>query len=123
MKTELTIEESAHLIELGVDPKLASEIKEFDDEVSQWTHRGAPIFTLTDILTILPKEIGDVDNWLDITGDHVDWTVEYEYTCYDGQVDAFDNSCFYSPELIDALYQLLCWTIEKGYYKPKTEGQ
>ena len=54
MKTTLTPERSATLIAKGISADKASE---YDDEVSQWTHRGAPIFTLADICELLPKEI------------------------------------------------------------------
>ena len=57
MKTTLTAEQSATLIAKGISADKASEIKEYDDEVSQWTHRGAPTFTLTDLLSLLPKSI------------------------------------------------------------------
>lgn len=57
MKTTLTLQESAALIAKGISAGKASEIKEYDDEVSQWTHRGAPIFTLADLLSLLPKHI------------------------------------------------------------------
>lgn len=49
MKTNLTPEQSDRLIELGVDPSMASEVHPYSDDVSQWTNRGDPIFTLTDI--------------------------------------------------------------------------
>ena len=45
MKTLLTVKESQRLIDLGVDPKLASRETFIFDK----------IFTLDDILTILPK--------------------------------------------------------------------
>lgn len=62
MKTTLTIEESARLIELGIDPKLASkwEIVDATDENdpnSFLDYEEYPIFDLSDILSILPKEI------------------------------------------------------------------
>ncbi len=67
MKTSLTPEESASLIELGVDPKLASKcdmtmkigvgvrgiIKRPDPK---------PIFDLSDVIGILPKEIEKRNN-------------------------------------------------------------
>ena len=65
MKTQLTAEQSAKLIELGVSPERVSESKS-----SVAYGNGArgimkvpemPIFTLTDILDILPKEI-EVDS-------------------------------------------------------------
>ena len=51
MKTELTIEESARLIELGVDAKLATR--------SLITNERR--FKLEDLFSILPKEIEQED--------------------------------------------------------------
>ncbi len=129
MKTELTPEESARLIELGVDPNLASgnrytisETKEYcgysreiividgylDDYLSQ-----EQFFTLTDILAILPKEI-DCFSSLEIGTDNGEWYAEYDALNHKG-------SCVFAPELIDALYQLLIWCINNGHYNPKNE--
>lgn len=110
MKSNLTPSQSQRLIELGVDPSKASEVKEFDDELSLWTHRGNPIFTLADILSLLPKEIEAPDYWgevdacsLGITTLNNDWEVSY-----------FGASNVYrkAPELIDALFELLCWVLK-----------
>lgn len=108
MKTKLTIEQSQRLIELGVDPSKASEVKEFDDELSQWTHRGSPIFTLTDILSLLPTEI-----MIHRNGD----TLGMIYHC--GQWRAgYSHEAIYcdhtkvAPELIDALFELLVWVLQ-----------
>lgn len=108
MKTKLTIEESARLIELGVDAKLAS----FQECVT-----GTWVFTLTDILSILPKEIDDY--YLNISAYMAEWCVSYERTSC---CDNFEIKCSRSaPELIDALNQLAIWAIEQGHLK--TEKQ
>ena len=113
MKTELTIEESAKLIELGVDPKLAS--KE--------TFIFNKIFTFTDILSILPKEIDNGYNLnIDITGKYYGAA----YVCWDEDENwdaVIKDICFeaIASELIDALYQLLCWVIENGYINLKQQ--
>lgn len=116
MKTELTIEQSARLAELGVDPKMASGLTIFDDPVSQWTHRGKLIFTLTDLLAILPKEIdtnlGTITLSIiasDLSDGGNNWTA-----CYIDKdiVAPFEITVFAAPELIDALYQLLIWCLE-----------
>ena len=57
MKTLLTVEESQRLIDLSVDPKMASEsvlTDEYNEQSKSFRH---PLFALTDILSILPKEI------------------------------------------------------------------
>ena len=56
MKTTLTPEESQCLIELGVDPKMASYIDVVADESGNH-YVEKLIFSLTDLLLILPKEI------------------------------------------------------------------
>ncbi|WP_289756322.1 hypothetical protein [Muribaculum intestinale] len=122
MKTQLTTEESAKLIELGVSPERASESKS-----SVAYGNGArgimkvpetPIFTLTDIIDILPKT-------LDVKGESARlqvynhpagyWVVSYA-TC-DGGTLTYQNPCSAEKELIDALYSLLVWCLEKGYVK------
>lgn len=109
MKNLLSAEQSATLISKGISADKASEIKEYDDEVSQWTHRGAPIFTLADILDILPKEIEDYHL-------SIESFKETHYVAY-----IRDNNDDYllphkdAPQLIDALYSLLVWCLEKGY--------
>ena len=120
MKTELTIEESASLIELGVDKKLASMkefvhiypevLKGYAEYAKPWG--WMPKFTLTDLLAILPKEIGIED--FEMRTDRGNWVAMYR---------VLNGSCFFAPELIDALYQLLIWVIENGHITPKTDKQ
>ena len=128
MKTLLTIEESAKLIELGVDPKMASK-KEDAQSYYDWCCGREPnpddikpIFDLSDLLSILPKEIEDSN--LNIISTQVDiknhkkvsgWMVTY--------VDSYndlafgDESVFQAPELIDALNQLAIYCLENNHIK------
>lgn len=108
MKAILTLEESAKLIDLGIDPKLSS--KE--------TFIFNKIFTLTDILSILPKEIEY--HHLDIEASNAGYHVSYMLW------DSCDEAYHYMgaterPELIDALNSLLIWAIENKYVTPKQE--
>lgn len=110
MKTTLTIEQSAKFIELGVSPERASE-----RESSVAYGNGArgimkapetPIFTLTDILEILPKHIpfANAEWYLNIQCDILDnkWHVQYlDFDHYDEEVKEEE-----ALELIDALYML-----------------
>ena len=106
MKTILTTKESSHLIDLGVDAKLASG----ESLV------GGALFTLTDLLSILPKEIDG--NHLDIVAAMANlekgkiekgWSVTY---VDDYSECALENNTFFSaPELIDALNQLAIWCL------------
>lgn len=129
MKPTLDIDQSAHLIALGVDPKLARRKKfvPIHPEVLKGNAEFAkpwgwfPVFDLSDILNILPKEITkrEDDYLLVISAEYLGkWEVWYrKCRCdYGGQL-GYQKA----PELIDALYQLLCWTIEQGYVKPKPE--
>lgn len=123
LKNQLTAEESAKLIELGVSPERASEIKVEVKEPSRGcpniycSEVKHPIFTLADILDILPKIVpdagGDLSYALKIQPcSRPGWQV-----CY--YAYSLDNGKGYqsSPELIDALYSLLLWCLEKGYVK------
>lgn len=128
MKTELTIEQSQHLIELGVDPKRVSMTTRLDfngtyayvsgeeSEVvrncvnGQFYVEESEMFTLSDIIAMLPKEIdvcydgGEVDTCiLGITTHNDGWEVSYY---------GVDSIFFESSELIDALYELLIWCIK-----------
>ena len=114
MKTELTEEQSKHLIDLGVPKEKASEVENggAGNEVDKYIYT----FTLTDILDILPKEIeykGDIYYF------RLDWrrTIQYdvEYISLEGIY--LDSNFSHADELIDALYELLCWVIENGHLK------
>lgn len=112
MKTTLTIEESARLIELGVDPKLASKEVATTIYEQEYNDPRHPIFTLTDILAILPKEVryNGVLESLTIFIDNNTSVATYPF--YNS-----NDAHFISSELIDALYQLLIWAVENGYVK------
>lgn len=138
MKTELTVEQSAKLIELGVDASLASKCRvqhEADFEVEyrivpqdEFCYEMAslnpqPIFDLSDILSILPKEIKGYQLHIDATikGYNAAYYVIYDDEIIDiCEIDNGDGG-FSAPELIDSLYQLLIWTIENDYVKLNTE--
>lgn len=117
MKTQLNAEQSAKLIELGVSPERASEIKVEVNEPSRGcpniycSEVKHPIFTLADILDILPKEIEDCH--LSIESFKETHYVAYIRDSNDDYLIPHKNA----PELIDALYSLLVWRLEKGYIK------
>lgn len=118
MKTTLTPEQSATLIAKGMSADKASEIKEYDDEVSQWTHRGAPIFTLSDVCALLPK--GVIHNGISCKLRITSWHDEPYFAGYENQIGKYimGNPCdapFSAEELIDALYELLLWAIDNGH--------
>ena len=122
MKTQLTAEESAKLIELGVSPERASE-----SNSSVAYGNGArgimkvpetPIFTPADILDILPKEINafGIPARLQMYNHPAEYWIA-SYVTYDGGTLTYQNPCSAEKELIDALYSLLVWCLEKGYVK------
>lgn len=119
MKTELTLEESRQLIDLGVDPKLASKEAHSLDDRNQLVK--SPVFQLSDILAILPKGIGGYHLTIEATDDEYDVTYQY-YDRYDGY-DCLPDEIIAAPELIDSLYQLLIWCIENHHYNPKNEEE
>ena len=122
MKTTLTPSQSQRLIELGVDPSMASD----NTELGAWadSEYGKPLFTLTDILALLPKEIES--NVLSIiavqlvvgTDEVADgWTATY---VAEDMISAYGNkSICPASELIDALYNLLCWVLKNHTDKIK----
>lgn len=123
MKTQLTKEQSQHLIELGVPFNKAS-VSYSTASIGSGI-RGIIkseqyyIFTLTDILEILPK-------YLDCKFDGVVYAADFTFRWnnrflhYEAGYDLYDmwdKSHYCAEELIDALYELLCWVIENGYLK------
>lgn len=117
MKTALTIEESARLIELGVDPTLASKEVATTIYEREYNDPRHPIFTLSDILSILPKEIAydGLTYGLNIWVENATYFVEY---CVEnGVYDYLINSDISATELIDAFYHLLIWYLENGHLK------
>lgn len=146
IKTTLTVEESQRLIELGVDPKMASMVSWRQTE--DWQRKSVlsnkehltlkpfepmvmgferfevkDVFTLADLLSILPKEIiadtimgEDFPCALTIRWDENRKVWHCAYECLPLPLTVGE-----SPELIDALYQLTIWCLEKKIIKLKEE--
>lgn len=129
MKDILTTEQSQLLIELGVDPSKASGEKVFIDihpEVLKGNAEYArpwgfiPTFRLTGILSLLPKEIHDIEInvtfYLAIETDcNGTWLATYRE--YRGGEIAMEIGEKVAPELIDALCELLVWCITNKHLK------
>lgn len=116
MKTELTIEQGRRLIECGINASAyASTVLTFDDPVSQWTNRGAPVFTLTDLMILLPprKPFADAEAYLNIHFELAGHTWVAEYLDFDKDDDVIVEKS--ATELIDALFLLCLWCIDNGY--------
>ena len=148
MKTALTVEESARLIELGVDPKMASMVSW--KQTQNWERKSVlpnkehlsskpfepivmgferfevkDVFTLADILSILPKEIGHMRILTINSTDtlyfafYAHWEKEYMDSCEEKVIHGINDKAFSAPELIDALYELLIWCLEQKIIKLK----
>lgn len=102
MKTILTIEESEHLIRLGINAKKAHEFV-----WNEPCNKFSKCFRLQDILSIVPKEIEDngATEVLNIIMDNDSVYVGYPY------IHEARRVCIKAPELIDALNQLLIWCL------------
>lgn len=112
MKSKLTPEQSQRLIELGVDPSKASAFNDLRTE-KIFSPGDKPIFTLTDILSLLPKEIyseeRDIFYRLNIEMGNFSSSVCYKHYGYPKTYGQKKSA----PALIDALFEMLCWTLTK----------
>lgn len=123
MKTQLIKEQSQHLINLGVPKEKASAYAYVDSH----QYKGGielppvqvPIFTLTDFLEILPKEIEDIETdwWLEFlmgySAPQHKWIVGYHAISDKDRGVQFTRN---STELIDALYELCVWCLESKFF-------
>lgn len=119
MKTELTKEQSQHLIDLGVPEKMAScELVESMEQVYGDKPR-IKIFTQTDLLEMLPKYIDCEVEGTKYAADFVFfWNNRFlHYEAGYDLFDMWDKSHRCTDELIDALYELTVWCIANGYLK------
>lgn len=121
MKTTLTIEQSAELIKRGISEERASEYKlnpAFDDLALEW-RKPLPIFTFTDLLSLLPKTIHPGRYYLDLSYGFGDWTASYILwdDCDEGTYIRDTQGEKTADELVDALYKLLLWAIDHNHVK------
>lgn len=108
MKTTLTIEQSEHLIKLGIDYHKSSAYS--NSNIHNYPLKK-PLFAIVNLLDLLPKCITKCNAYLNMVGHPDEWWVGYEN-------EIITLVGFASIEFIDALYELLCWVIENGYYQP-----
>lgn len=124
MKTELTKEQSQRLIELGVPSSSASMTSnQIERGEVYYNDYYQEIFTLPDLLEILPKEIED-EEWYGVykLALTIKYTPHHKYVaCYsydkNGGLWINDESYFHAEELIDALYELCIWVLKNGQIK------
>lgn len=123
MKTLLTKDQTARLIELGVDAgKATGRIRVSEpiatDKRFAWNYDRS-LFTLSDLLAILPKWIKH-RHYLCFIEMGVDRYSETWYARYVDEhgVDEAETSQS-AEELIDALYELLAYCIENNLINPQ----
>lgn len=114
MKTTLSIQKSAELIKRGVSADKASRLK------PRYTKSGYcddpyRIFTLADLLSLLPKRLyGEETDYCDcelhIHANKLGWSASYMEIR--GSEVAVMKLTSYGFELIDALFSLLCKLID-----------
>lgn len=124
MKQMLSAEQSAELIKRGVSAEKAS--------MSNATMQAAvdargivriprqPIFTLADLFAMLPK--GIIYNGLSCKLRITSWYDEPYFAGYMNQVGKYImgnpyDAPFDSEELIDVIFELLCWAIDHNHVK------
>lgn len=132
----LSIERMRHLRNLGVDtskasmcwskiidgefPKLIGScyLISYDNKCqSNKSYEIIPVFTLIDIMNLLPRYINynDISCALEISpgGEcNSGWTVSYR-ACADIKFDTIHLT--FSNNVINAAYKMLCWCAENGY--------
>lgn len=124
MKTTLTIQESAELIKRGVKRNKASGTyvgrMEHSSEGSFPDPESVePLFTLDDLLSLLPKTINNGNHYLDLSYGFGDWTASYILwdNCDEGTYIRDTQGEKTADELVDALYKLLLWAIDHNHVK------
>lgn len=113
MKTLLTVQESKELINLGISDIHASFANESNESIANGTHKWDSVFTLTDLLNLMPKEIDNKNYFLGIIGGELGYDIVYfSYSLSDDTIHAGVG-----VELIDALYKALKHLIKNNYIK------
>ena len=114
MKTTLTAEQSAELIKHGVDKDKASLMQ--DDDRGRWPYPSVPIFTLADLLSLLPKEIkrDSLDRPYVL---HIIREEDRTIAAYRRDWDSITGADKRTSEFIDSLYELLLWAIDNNHVK------
>lgn len=121
MKHLLTPSQSATLIAKGISADKASErTLDFCDIITPLERRELlPIFTLADLLALLPKVINNGNFYLDFSYGYGDWTASYILwdDCDEGTYIRDTQGEKTAKELVDALYELLLWCLYNNHVK------
>lgn len=114
MKRELTTEQSQRLLDLGLPEEKASFCeKAFDDG-----YRHNPIFSLDDLIEIVPKYIKyPIEGEFLHPGDFfMRWNNRFLHHEV-GYIGYLDKTEWCAEELIDAIFLLLEWLLMNKLYK------
>lgn len=119
-KQVLDISQMQHLKELGVDTSNASCYTWYAEgkEYLYWgkckDSNGTPVFTLQDILDLLPTEINKDGHsyYIEMYRNQERYYLAYYWL--DNLLISLNE-----VEFIDAAYEMLCWVIENGYLDTK----
>ena len=123
----LSREQMAHLRLLGVDTSDASMMwyccnkkwyLQINNELSQGVanvmNRAdlfVPAYTIGDLIEKLPKSYKDGSLLINPANNEIDYG---EWVYYDGELCELENFVgFIGKSVIDSLYELICWVVEK----------
>lgn len=96
----------------------------YDAETGNYDHsyrKDCGVFTLQDILDLLPKEMVDKDDDRFVLKVEYGITRKVWYIGYYYYDATFYDLLFSGENLIDAAYGMLCWCIENGYVETNKE--
>ena len=132
MTNYTTIEQSKHLIELGLSAETADMLWEQHNRedpyvtVKPWTTKGKnigahvlPCWSLGALLDIMPKTITDEYDSKGCLGMCVFHNSSWGWVVYYSNADA-DCSSIHEEQgktLLEAAYNMVCWLLEQGYIK------
>jgi len=125
-KQVLSVEQTKHLQELGLDTSDGSMCFEWNESDSDNMVVTSPdadtnydyyheTYTLQDILDKLPKRIETEDYEFELYIYYHENGVSVFYD--DGDITQL--AFFSKPTLLESAYEMLCWCIENGYIKTK----
>lgn len=132
MKTELTTEQANKLIQCGISPRKARMVRldfngtyayVYGEETQtvrdcvngQFYVEESRIFTLADLFSLLPerKAFADAEAYLNIHFELAGHKWVAQYLDFDKDDDVIVD--YSADELIDALYLLCVWCLDRGY--------
>ena len=123
-----TIEQSKHLLKLGLDPNTGDmnwfgnekigvpyDLELLSYKKRSMYHHCLPAWSLSALLEVMPTNIGDYDLYVTkhryVDGGH-GYNVEYNR--------GFTISVLHKEtnrDLVTAVYEMVCWLLEQGYIK------